>query len=81
MSMFYPVIKRGLDFVGALVLLIMLSPIIIIIFILLLFANQGKPIFFQRRPGKNQEIFTIFKFKTMTDKTDANGNLLSDGLN
>lgn len=77
--MFYPLIKRGLDFVGALILLIIFSPVFIIIYILLLFANKGKPIFYQKRPGKNQKIFTIFKFKTMTDEKDENGELLPDG--
>ncbi|WP_439644397.1 sugar transferase [Jejuia pallidilutea] len=47
-----------------------------IIFIILLFINNGKPFFFQERPGKNERIFKIMKFKTMTDKKDSNGNLL-----
>ncbi len=42
-------------------------------------ANQGKPFFFQRRPGKNGKIFSIIKFKTMNDKKDAEGKLLPDG--
>ena len=44
----------------------------------LFFANDGKPFFFQLRPGKNGKIFKIIKFKTMTDKKDENGNLLPD---
>jgi lipopolysaccharide/colanic/teichoic acid biosynthesis glycosyltransferase len=44
----------------------------------LAFANNGKPFFFQKRPGKNERIFKIVKFKSMNDKKDANGNLLSD---
>jgi lipopolysaccharide/colanic/teichoic acid biosynthesis glycosyltransferase len=46
--------------------------------ILLFIANQGKPFFFQQRPGKNGEIFTIIKLKSMNDKNDDKGNLLSD---
>ena len=46
--------------------------------ILLAFANNGKPFFFQKRPGKNGKIFTIIKLKSMNDKTDKNGELLPD---
>jgi lipopolysaccharide/colanic/teichoic acid biosynthesis glycosyltransferase len=46
--------------------------------LLLVFFNQGKPFFLQRRPGKDGRIFTIIKFKTMNDKKDTNGKLLSD---
>lgn len=70
--------KRLLDFVAALVGLILLSPIFTFVTIGLFFANQGKPFFFQRRPGKNERIFSIIKFKTMNDKRGADGNLLSD---
>lgn len=71
-------IKRFFDFLAALVGLIVLSPIFIIVTIGLYFANQGKPFFFQKRPGKNEKIFSIIKFKTMNDKKDEAGNLLSD---
>ncbi|MGV0939085.1 sugar transferase [Empedobacter sp. ULE_I140] len=70
--------KRLFDFIIAFVGLIILSPIFIIITIGLYFANQGKPFFFQARPGKNERIFRIMKFKTMNDKKDAHGNLLPD---
>lgn len=70
--------KRLLDFTIALVGLICLSPIFIVVTIGLYFANQGKPFFFQERPGFRERIFYIIKFKTMNDKTDANGNLLPD---
>lgn len=70
--------KRLFDFLAALIGLICLSPIFIIVTIGLYFANQGKPFFFQARPGKNERIFKIIKFKTMNDKKDAQGNLLSD---
>jgi len=71
-------VKRLFDFIIALVGLICLSPIFIVVTIGLYFANQGKPFFFQARPGKDERIFKIVKFKTMNDKKDANGNLLPD---
>ena len=71
-------LKRLFDFLAALFGLILLSPIFLVVMIGLYFANQGKPFFFQKRPGKNEKIFSIVKFKTMNDKKDENGNLLSD---
>src|SRR5690606_28127630 len=71
-------LKRFLDFVAAFCGLVLLSPIFIIVMIGLYVANQGKPFFFQARPGKDERIFKIIKFKTMNDKKDANGNLLPD---
>lgn len=71
-------IKRLIDFVVAFFALLILSPVFIIVTIGLYFANNGKPFFFQRRPGKNEKIFSIIKFKTMNDKKDAQGSLLSD---
>jgi len=59
--------KRILDILIALMALIVLSPLIIVLITLLIFANNGKPFFFQKRPGKNSNIFTIIKFKTMRD--------------
>ncbi|GMN11452.1 sugar transferase [Croceitalea sp. MTPC9] len=59
--------KRILDFSISLVALILLSPVIIALIILLMFANNGKPFFFQKRPGRYTKIFTIIKFKTMRD--------------
>jgi undecaprenyl phosphate N,N'-diacetylbacillosamine 1-phosphate transferase len=56
----------------------MLSPVMIITTILLTFVNKGKPFFFQIRPGFNEKLFKIVKFKTMTDAKDADGNLLPD---
>ncbi|MFU1858147.1 sugar transferase [Sphingobacterium sp. NGMCC 1.201703] len=70
--------KRLFDFFIALIGLIILSPIFIVVTIGLYFANDGEPFFFQPRPGLNEHIFKIIKFKTMNDKKDANGNLLSD---
>lgn len=71
-------IKRILDFVIASVALLLLSPVLIVVTIGLYFANQGKPFFLQRRPGKNEKIFRIIKFKTMNDKKDREGQLLPD---
>ena len=70
--------KRLADFFSSLSAILILSPLIIILIILLAFANNGKPFFFQKRPGKNGKIFTIIKFKSMNDKTDENGELLPD---
>ncbi|WP_439480695.1 sugar transferase [Chryseobacterium aquaticum] len=71
-------IKRLIDFVVAFFGLLILSPVFIIITIGLYFANDGKPFFFQSRPGLKEKIFNIIKFKTMNDKKDVHGNLLSD---
>ena len=76
--MYKTTIKPNLDFLAALIGLILLSPIFIIVTLLLAIANNGKPFFFQRRPGKNERLFSIIKFKTMTDKKGKNGNLLPD---
>ena len=70
--------KRSLDFVASLVVLILLSPIFLAVTILLGIANKGSPFFFQQRPGKNEKIFKIIKFKTMNDAKDSDGNLLPD---
>ena len=75
----YPSVTKPLfDFISALIGLVVLSPIFVIVTLLLTFANHGKPFFFQLRPGKHGKIFKIVKFKTMNDKKDASGNLLSD---
>lgn len=71
-------IKRLIDFFAALFGLILLSPIFIIVMIGLFFANEGKPFFFQKRPGLHNRVFEIIKFKTMNDKRDDNGKLLPD---
>ncbi len=76
--MYRSFIKPTLDFIIALIGLLLLSPIFLFVMIGLAIANNGKPFFFQKRPGKNEKIFSIIKFKTMNDKRDAQGNLLSD---
>jgi len=71
--------KRIFDLTVACFGLVLLSPIFILATIGLYFANQGKPFFFQLRPGLSKKIFRIIKFKTMNDKKDSQNNLLSDG--
>ena len=76
--MYRKFIKRFLDFILSLMALIILSPILLIIYILVR-IKLGKPaIFKQERPGKNEKIFTLYKFRTMTDEKDKDGNLLPD---
>lgn len=70
--------KRILDFLAAIVGLILLSPIFLIITIALCIANHGKPFFYQNRPGLKGKIFKIIKFKTMNERRDDDGNLLPD---
>jgi len=76
--MYKTLIKRLIDFTLSLIGLVLASPILLIFILLLSFANKGKPFFLQKRPGKNEKIFSIIKFKTMNDAKDKNGNLLSD---
>jgi undecaprenyl phosphate N,N'-diacetylbacillosamine 1-phosphate transferase len=76
--MYLSFLKRFFDFLLALLGFIIFFPFFLIVLVLLYFANDGKPFFFQLRPGKNERIFKIIKFKTMNDKKDAEGNLLPD---
>lgn len=76
--MYKTIFKRLIDFSAALVGLLLLSPIFLLVMIGLTFANQGKAFFLQKRPGKDERIFSIIKFKTMNDKKDSSGNLLTD---
>ena len=70
-------LKRFFDFIIAIVGIIILSPVIVIAFLILYFTNNGQPFFFQPRPGKNEKIFKIIKFKSMRDETKENGKLLT----
>lgn len=72
--------KTILDVTIAIIGLIVLSPVFIIVFLAMCFANGGKPFFFQTRPGKKGLLFKIIKFRTMTDRRDAEGKLLPDEL-
>ena len=76
--MYKKLFKPLFDFTAAFVGFLLLSPIFLVVAIALTIANQGRPFFFQKRPGKNERIFSIIKFKTMNDKKDAQGNLLPD---
>ena len=69
--------KRVIDFTIALVALLVIWPILLIIYIWLTIANKGAgALFYQERPGKDEKIFRVMKFKSMTDERDADGNLL-----
>jgi undecaprenyl phosphate N,N'-diacetylbacillosamine 1-phosphate transferase len=69
--------KRLIDVILSAILLLFLSPILIVVTIGLKFYNGSSGVFFfQKRPGKNERIFNLVKFKTMNDKRDANGELL-----
>lgn len=70
--------KRLNDFIVSFVILLIILPIFLMIVLFLAIANNGKPFFIQRRPGKNGVVFKIIKFKTMNDRKDAAGNLLAD---
>ncbi len=70
-------LKRIIDLLTAVLGLLLLSPVFLLTSIGLMIAH-GNPFFFQKRPGKNEKIFSIIKFKTMNDKKDKNGNLLPD---
>ncbi|WP_196889214.1 sugar transferase [Aureivirga sp. CE67] len=74
--MYTKLFKNLIDYSVALISLIILFPIFITITILLAIVNNGKPFFYQSRPGKGERIFRIIKFKTMNDKKDQFGNLL-----
>jgi len=70
--------KRLLDLVASMLIFILLSPVFLVVMVLLSLANKGSPFFIQQRPGKNEKIFNIIKFKTMNDTKDDQGNLLPD---
>ena len=76
--MYQKYIKRGLDFILSLVASIILSPVMLIVAVLVR-IKLGSPVLFkQPRPGKNEKIFNMYKFRTMTDARDENGELLPD---
>ena len=70
--------KRVIDLLVALIIFTVLSPVFLIVVVLLAIANSGKPFFFQTRPGKNEKLFKVIKFKTMNDRKDKSGALLPD---
>lgn len=78
--MYRNIFKPVFDFLLALVLILIFSPLIILLIVLLYFFNKKNVFFFQARPGKNEKVFNIIKFKTMTDEKDSSGQLLPDAL-
>jgi len=78
MDLYRNYFKRILDIIISLLVFCILSPVFLIATLLLFFSNSGKPFFFQSRPGKNEKLFRIIKFKTMNDKRRPTGELLPD---
>lgn len=76
--MYNSLIKPFFDFICSFLGLLVLTPIFLLVWLCLTISNNGKPFFYQRRPGKNERIFTIIKFKTMNDNRDEAGQLLPD---
>ena len=70
--------KRGIDFILSLCALIVLSPVLLVLIILGTVFMSGNPFFTQERPGKDEKIFKLIKFRTMSNKKDKDGNLLPD---
>lgn len=70
--------KRFWDFVLSLIAIIVLSPLLLILTIVGAIAMHGNPFFVQKRPGKNERIFNLIKFRSMNNKKDKDGNLLPD---
>ncbi len=70
--------KPFFDYLVSLLGILILSPIFIVVLIALLISNKGNVFFLQKRPGKNEKIFKIIKFRTMNDKKNLNGDLLPD---
>ncbi|ANU27540.1 sugar transferase [Planococcus versutus] len=72
--------KRPMDFVLSLIAIIFLSPVLVVVAILVR-TKLGSPVLFkQQRPGLNEKIFSMYKFRSMTDEKDAEGNLLPDNI-
>lgn len=76
--MYAKYIKRPLDFVLSLFALVVLSPLLVLLAVIGVFAMKGNPFFMQLRPGKDEKIFKLVKFRTMTCEKDADGKLLPD---
>ena len=73
-------LKRPMDFILSLMSIIVLSPVLIIVGVLVRFKLGSPVLFKQKRPGLNEKIFTMYKFRTMTDEKDENGELLPDSV-
>lgn len=76
--MIYKYIKRILDIISSLLAIIILSPLLGVLTVIGAFEMKGNPFFTQERPGKDEKIFKLVKFRTMTNAKDKDGDLLSD---
>ena len=74
----YKYIKRFFDIFSSFLALVVLSPLLLILIVVGAFVMKGNPFFTQQRPGKNEKIFKLIKFRTMTNAKDKDGNLLPD---
>lgn len=72
--------KRVMDFILSLIAIIVLSPVLLVVAILVRIKLGSPVLFTQERPGKDEKIFKLYKFRTMTDERDKNGELLPDGM-
>lgn len=72
--------KRAIDFMLSLCALIALSPLLLVLIVLGSFFMRGNPFFFQERPGKNEKIFRLVKFRSMDNRRNKNGDLLPDNV-
>ena len=72
--------KRAIDFFLSFLAIIVLSPLLLILIIIGAVAMGGNPFFLQRRPGKDEKVFKVIKFRSMNNKKDKNGELLPDHL-
>ncbi len=72
--------KRPLDFILSLLALIILSPVLLLLTVIGAIQMQGNPFFTQERPGRNEKIFKLIKFRSMTNEKDKDGNLLPDHM-
>lgn len=78
--MYAKYVKRMLDILFSMILIVILLPVSMVLVILGCIFMRGNPFFIQKRPGKNEKIFNMIKFRTMTNQRDINGELLSDEI-
>ena len=78
--MYKSLFKRLIDFILSLIAIIVLSPLFIVLIIVGAIKMKGNPFFYQARPGKNEKIFKLIKFRSMTEEKDEEGNYLSDDI-
>lgn len=78
--MYKKIVKRVLDFILSLIAVSLLSPLFLVLIVIGAIAMKGNPFFVQKRPGRNENIFRLIKFRTMTNAKDKDGNLLPDNM-